>query len=31
MPLINVLVVLVMVGVILWLTNIYMKKRDEHE
>lgn len=31
MPLINVLVVLVMVGVILWLANIYIKKRDEHE
>lgn len=31
MPLINVLVVLVMVGVILLLANIYIKKRDEHE
>jgi len=26
-----VLVVLVMVGVIFWLANIYIEKRDEHE
>jgi len=31
MPLINVFVVLIVVGVILWLANIYLIKQDEHE
>jgi lipoprotein signal peptidase len=31
MPLFNVFVVLVIVGVILWLANAYIQKRDEHE
>ena len=31
MPLVNVSVVLVIVGVILWLANTYIRKGDEHE
>ena len=31
MPLFNVFVVLVVVGVILWLANAYILKGDEHE
>jgi len=31
MPLFNVFVVLVVVGVILWLANSYILKGDEHE
>ncbi len=31
MPLINVSVVLVIVGVILWLANTYIRKVDERE